>query len=345
MGARSYMNTHQTHMRHAVGVAESARHRARPNPWVGAVVVCQDGSIYSGATSAPGGAHAEIVALNAAHAAHASTNGATLYSTLEPCSHIGRTGACTTAIIDAGISTVVSGIQDPDPRVAGRGFAQLESAGIAVVRDVCADEITTQLRPYIHHRTTGRPFVRLKMACTMDARTTLPDGQKRITGDEARVRVHELRADSDVIITGMGTVRTDDPLLTVRDCDGESPRRIVLVTDVGSVPEHAQVQPCDEWAGSLTDLLDELGSQGVIVAMVEAGPRVARSFFEHNLVDEYIFHIAPIVCGDSNTLPVFDGLPATTASQMWRGTLSSVGVFGSDLEIILSPQQQKVGAS
>ncbi len=178
----------------------------------------------------PGGAHAEIVALNAAHAAHASTNGATLYSTLEPCSHIGRTGACTTAIIDAGISTVVSGIQDPDPRVAGRGFAQLESAGIAVVRDVCADEITTQLRPYIHHRTTGRPFVRLKMACTMDARTTLPDGQKRITGDEARVRVHELRADSDVIITGMGTVRTDDPLLTVRDCDGESPRRIVLVT-------------------------------------------------------------------------------------------------------------------
>ncbi|MSO60135.1 MAG: bifunctional diaminohydroxyphosphoribosylaminopyrimidine deaminase/5-amino-6-(5-phosphoribosylamino)uracil reductase RibD [Ilumatobacteraceae bacterium] len=339
------MNTHQTQMRHAVGMAELARHRARPNPWVGTVIVCADGTVFSGATSAPGGAHAEIVALNAAREARVSTIGATLYSTLEPCSHIGRTGACTTAIINAGISTVVVGIKDPDSRVAGRGLEQLEAAGIAVIRDVCADEVEAQLRPYIHHRTTGRPFVRLKMACTMDARITLPNGQNRITGDEARRRVHELRADSDVIITGNATVRADNPQLTVRDCDGQSPRRIVLVSALGSVPADAKVQPCDEWAGSLTDLLDELGSQGVIVAMVEAGSRVARSFFEQDLVDEYIFHIAPIVCGDNNTLPVFDGLPETTAAQMWHGTLSSVGVFGSDLEIILSPQQQKVGAS
>ncbi len=345
MGARSHMNNHQTQMRHAVGVAESARHRARPNPWVGAVVVCADGTVFSGATSAPGGAHAEIVALNAAHAAHASTKGATLYSTLEPCAHIGRTGACTTAIINAGVSTVVVGIKDPDSLVAGRGLDQLKAAGIEVISDVCADEVKKQLHPYIHHRITGRPFVRLKMACTMDARITLPGGRKRITGPEAQRRVHELRADSDVIITGNATVRADDPLLTVRDCDGKSPRRIVLVSVLGSVPADAKVQPCEEWSGSLTDLLEDLGRQGVIVAMVEAGSRVARSFFEQNLVDEYIFHIAPIVCGDEDTLPVFDGLPETTAAQMWRGTLSMVEVFGSDIEIIFSPQRQKVPAS
>ncbi|MEY4164262.1 MAG: diaminohydroxyphosphoribosylaminopyrimidine deaminase [Actinomycetota bacterium] len=333
------MNNHETLMRRAIAMAETARTRARPNPWVGAVLVCADGSVHEGSTSEPGGPHAEIVALESARQRGHSTVNATLYSTLEPCSHTGRTGPCTMAIIDAGITRVVTALEDPDNKVCGQGHAALRNAGIDVVTDVCASEVREQLAAYICHRRTNRPYVTLKMAVTMDGCATIP-GRQWITGERARTRVHELRADADVIVTGMGTIRADNPELTVRHVDGRSPRRVVLTSVGSTVPTDAAVQPCAQWSESLEALLDECGSNGDIHLMVEAGPKVARSFHEQGLVDRYVFHVAPVLCADSSALPAFDGLPAHTANDMWRGALAGITVLDQDIEVILERRKE-----
>lgn len=333
------MNDHETLMRRAIAMAETARTRARPNPWVGAVLLCADGSIHEGATSEPGGPHAEIVALELAHRAGHSTVGATLYSTLEPCSHSGRTGPCTKAIIDAGITRVITAIEDPDVKVSGQGHDELRRAEIEIISNVCATEVRTQLAAYICHRRTNRPYVTMKMAITIDGFATVPS-RKWITGDRARTRVHELRADADVIVTGMGTVRADNPELTVRHVAGRSPRRVVLTSTGSTVPTNAAVQPCAEWSGPLEALLDECGSNGDIHMMVEAGPKVARSFHEQGLVDRYIFHVAPMLCADPSALPAFDGLPAHTATDMWRGALTAISVLDQDIEVILECRKE-----
>lgn len=326
------MEKHRALMRHAMHMAGTARLRARPNPWVGAVLRCADGSVFEGATQPPGGPHAEIVALNAAREAGADTTGALLVTTLEPCSHTGRTGPCTDAIISAGITTVVSAIPDPDTKVAGSGFARLRAAGIEVVEGTCADEVSEQLRPYLHHRRTNRPFVLLKMATTLDARTSIPGGPRWITGEDAHRRVHELRAESDAIITGAGTVRTDDPELTVRHIDGPSPRRIVL--SHREVPGGAKVRPCTTWSGELEPLLDQLGAEGVIQLMVEAGPGVADSFASRGLVDRYVFHVAPVVTGSPEAPGVFRGRATHPLSL---GRLVSTTRLGDDIELIIDP--------
>jgi pyrimidine deaminase RibD-like protein len=177
-------------MRIALDCARAARLISRPNPWVGAVIVSADGHQFTGSTQAPGGAHAEVVALAAAGDAAA---GSTLYCTLEPCSHTGRTGPCAQAIIDAGVRRVVIGVEDPDTRVRGAGIALLRAAGIEVAVGVCHDDVTAQLAPYLHHRRTGRPWVVLKMATTLDGRIAAVDGSSQwITGADARRRVHEM---------------------------------------------------------------------------------------------------------------------------------------------------------
>jgi diaminohydroxyphosphoribosylaminopyrimidine deaminase/5-amino-6-(5-phosphoribosylamino)uracil reductase len=318
-------------MRVALRCAESARLVSRPNPWVGAVVVARDGRQFTGATRPVGEAHAEIVALEAAGDAAA---GSTLYCTLEPCSHTGRTGPCAQAIIDAGVSRVVIGVEDPDARVSGRGVDMLRHAGITVDVGVCAPEVTELLTPYLHHRRTGRPWVVLKMATTLDGRVAAVDGSSQwITGPDARRRVHRLRAESDAICVGAGTVRADDPSLTTREVEGPSPRRVVL----GSVPESARVHPCLEWTGPIDDLLDRLGDDGVIQLLVEGGPRVARSFHEQRLIDRYVFHLAPALSGGGDAPPVFAGSAAATIDDMWRGRIESVTRLGDDVEIVVLP--------
>ena len=232
-------------MQLAIDAADNARTRTAPNPWVGCAIYSADGSVYVGATEPPGQAHAEILALNAAGSQAA---GAVLATTLEPCAHTGRTGPCTEAIVNAGVRRVVVGIEDPDDNVAGAGIAQLRAAGIEVGVGVRADEITAQLAPYLHHRRTGRPYVILKLAATVDGRTAAPDGKSEwVTGVVARTDVHQMRAESQAILVGAGTVRSDDPSLTVRLVDGPDPRRIVL----GTVPTDAKVHPCTEWIGPL----------------------------------------------------------------------------------------------
>lgn len=326
-------------MRRAIGIAESAHLRARPNPWVGAVVVCVDGSVFEGATSAPGGPHAEIVAMNSAREAGAPLTGASVYSTLEPCSHTGRTGPCADALVDAGVERVVVGIVDPDPKVSGNGIARLVAAGIDVETGVLADEIREQLAPYIHHRTTGRPFVMLKMATTLDAKTSIPRGERWITGETARTRVHRLRAESDAIVVGSGTIIVDDPELTVRHVEGPSPRRIVM-TRSGAVPAGAKVQPCTVWTAGIEPLLDELGSEGVIQLMVEGGPTLAGAFHEAGLVNRYVFHIAPVIAGDDAAPGVFSITPDERDHALLDTHLVSATVLGDDLELILEPLKE-----
>lgn len=328
-----------SHMRDAIAVASTARLRARPNPWVGAVVVCRDGSVFSGATEEPGSRHAEIVALDAARARGASLDGSTLYVTLEPCSHFGRTGPCAHAIVEAGVTRVVVGITDPDSKVSGNGITYLRDNGVDIVTGVCANEIETQLAAYLHHRRTGRPFVMLKMACTLDARTTLPNGPRWITGSSARTRVHELRAESDAIVVGSATVRADNPALTVRDAHGPSPRRVVLTRTPENIPADAAVHPATMWSASIDELLDHLGKEDVLQLMVEGGPTVATAFHEQKLIDRYVFHIAPIVCGHPDAAPVFHGAACTSINDLVKGHLVSTTVFDNDIEIVLQPEK------
>ncbi len=323
----------QQSMREAVHVAASAQLTCRPNPWVGAVLVAVDGRRFSGFTQPVGQAHAEVQALRAAGDA---ARGATMYVTLEPCNHVGRTPPCTDALIAAGVSRVVVAVQDPDVRVAGSGIARLRDAGLHVDVGVGAVEVNEQLAPYLHHRRTGRPFVVLKLAMTIDGYIAAKSGAGGwITGAAARRRVHEMRAASDAILVGAGTVRADDPQLTVRDAPGASPRRIVL----GRAPSDARVRPCTEWSGSLTDLLDTLGNDGVLQLMVEGGASVATQFHAAGLIDRYVFHIAPAIMGGGDAVAAFAGDTAATLADVWRGRLVSTQQLGDDVEVVIAPER------
>jgi diaminohydroxyphosphoribosylaminopyrimidine deaminase/5-amino-6-(5-phosphoribosylamino)uracil reductase len=320
-------------MLRAMAAAATVRTSTSPNPWVGCCLTTVDGHQYLGATEPPGGRHAERVALDAALAAGATLTGATVHVTLEPCSHHGRTPPCADALVEAGVATVVVGTLDPDRRVAGTGVERLRRAGIAV-EVLETPEVREQLAPYLHHRRTGRPFVVLKTASTLDGAVAALDGTSRwITGQVARTEVHRLRAESDAVLVGAGTVRTDDPELTVRLCDGPSPRRVVL----GTAPIGAKVHPCLEWDGPLAELLDRLGGEGVLQVLVEGGPRVAASFHEQELVDRYVLHLAPALMGAGR--PALDGAATDTIADLRRGTIVSTRRLGDDIEIVLEPER------
>lgn len=316
----------------ALDAAGTARTRSAPNPWVGSAVATTAGRVFTGATEAPGGAHAEIAAMRAATDAGADLDGATLVTTLEPCAHTGRTGPCTEAIIDAGIARVVISLEDPDRDVAGRGVAALAAAGLDVEVGPGADAAEEQLAAYLHHRRTGRPYVLLKLASTADGRTAAADGSSQwITGEAARRDVHRLRAESQAILVGAGTVRADDPSLTVRFVDGPDPRRIVL----GSAPAGAAVHPCTEWRGDLPDLLDELGADGVLQLMVEGGANTAAQFHAEGLVDRYVVYLAPAMFGGDDGRPLFVGAGAATIAELPRGRFADVRRLGDDLRLDL----------
>ena len=320
------------HMRRAIEVAEAVRGRTRPNPWVGCVLVPAGApeTVFEGATAPPGGPHAEIRAL--AQAGEAA-RGATVFTTLEPCAHQGRTPPCTDALIAAGVAKVVIGVVDPDANVSGRGVDALRAAGIEVVVGEQADAVRAQLAPYLKHRSTGQPWVVLKMAASLDGRTAAPDGSSRwITGPEARRDVHELRDRCDAVLVGAGTVRADDPELTVRLDDGlerSQPLRVVL----GTAPAGAKVHPALELSGPLGDVLDELGRRGVVSVLVEGGARVAHDFHAAGLVDRYVLYLTPALFGGDDGRPLFAGAGASTMSQVWRGRLVSVVQLGEDLRV------------
>jgi len=327
-------------MGQAIDAAAASRRLVSPRPWVGAVVVPADRPEhpgFAGATQGRTGPHAEVVALLAAGAEAA---GSTLYSTLEPCSHHGRTGPCTQAIIDAGVARVVVALVDPDPKVAGSGLAELRAAGIDVEAGVSAAEVEQQLLPYLVHRRTGRPYVLLKLAATLDGRTAAPDGSSQwITGAEARLDAHRLRADSDVILAGAGTIRADDPALTARLPEGEladgfaQPTRVVL----GRAPRAARARPLVERSGTPAEVLDDLGAQGALQVLIEGGAAVAHDFHAAGLVDRYVVYLAPALFGGDDARGLFAGTGAPTIDDVWRGRIDAVTRLGGDLRVDLLP--------
>jgi diaminohydroxyphosphoribosylaminopyrimidine deaminase/5-amino-6-(5-phosphoribosylamino)uracil reductase len=314
----------------AMALAASVRGSTSPNPWVGAVLATEEG-VFEGATQPPGGPHAEIVALAAAGEA---ARGGTLYVTLEPCSHTGRTGPCADAVIEAGVARVVVGIVDPDEKVAGSGIKRLKEADVQVDVGLYHDEIAAQLAPYLKHRATGRPFVILKVAATLDGRTAAPDGSSQwITSRDSRADAHRLRAESDAVLVGAGTVRADDPALTVRDVEGHDPMRVVL----GKAPEDAKVHPALELSGDLDAVLDKLGGMGVMQLLVEGGATVAHAFQAARLVDRYVIYLAPALMGGDDGRAMFHGDGGSTMAELWRGRIVSVQPVGDDIRIELEP--------
>ena len=337
--SNEFSSTDRECMARAINAAALVRCITSPNPWVGCVIRSESGELFEGATREPGSNHAEVEALAIAGEAAA---GSTVYVTLEPCSHHGRTPPCTDALIAAGVRRVVVALVDPDERVTGTGIERLLAAGIEVDVGLFEQRVTGQLAAYIKHRTTGRPWVILKLAASLDGGTAAPDGSSKwITSPAARADGHRLRAESDAILVGSGTVWRDDPSLTVRDYDppvmpasgSVDPLRVVL----GVVPDGARVQPCRQMSGELDGVLEELGHDGVLQLLVEGGAAVAGSFHRAGLVDCYVIYLAPALFSGDNARGLFAGAGAASMDELWRGSFVAVDRVGDDLRIQMEP--------
>jgi diaminohydroxyphosphoribosylaminopyrimidine deaminase/5-amino-6-(5-phosphoribosylamino)uracil reductase len=323
------MNSNSDLMLLAVAAGEKARYLAPPNPWVGALVAGENGVVISeGHTQVPGEAHAEIDALRRAGE---RAVGATLVVTLEPCCHVGRTGPCTEAIIRAGVAKVVVGTIDPDPRVSGKGIEVLRASGVDVEVGIEEQVVRAQLASYLWHRVTGRPYVVAKIASTLDGIVAMADGTSQwITGEPARRDAHVLRAQSQAIIIGAGTVRADNPRLTARlDDIVFEPLRVVL----GSCAADAKVRPCLERTGDLGFILDELAHHDVIQVLVEGGPTTTSAFFEAGLVNHVVWYQAPAFGGSHDTVGALRGLTTPSIGALRRGRLVDVRRIGEDVRV------------
>lgn len=316
-------------MQLAMSAAQKARLHAPPNPWVGAVIVNDEGVVLGeGHTQAPGESHAEVEALRRAGE---RARGATMVVTLEPCCHVGRTGPCVDAIAEAGVARVIVGTLDPDARVAGQGVLSLKALGVDVEVGIEEDLVREQLAPYLWHRVTGRPYVVLKVASTLDGIVAMADGSSQwITGEEARRDAHVLRASSQAIMIGAGTVRSDDPALTARlDDIIVEPLRVVL----GNAPQGAKVRPCLERSGDLGLILDELGQLDVLQVLVEGGPTTASAFLEQGLVNRVVWYQAPAFAGASGTSGALKALSTSSIEGLRRGRMVDVKRIGEDIRV------------
>lgn len=343
-------------MRRALELAARAV-RTYPNPKVGAVVVRYGEVIGEGFHRGAGKRHAEAEALDGIDAA-----GATIYVTLEPCSHHGRTPPCAPAIAAAGINRVVVATEDPDERVSGRGIALLRERGVTVDVGVLEDEARYLNGPFLLHRTEGRAFLSLKLAASIDGRIAARDGTSRwITGSKARRLVHERRRASDAVLVGAGTVLADDPALTVRDVPTDrQPLRVIvdargrisgdarLFSEEGDVliatTDGASHEKQIEWKGAgaevvvlpgrdggvdLNALLEELGRRDVVEVFCEGGPTLATSLLEADLVDRLELHQGSVLLGASGK-SLFD-LDVTTIDAAPRWKLVDSKVLDDDV--------------
>ncbi|MGZ5352036.1 MAG: bifunctional diaminohydroxyphosphoribosylaminopyrimidine deaminase/5-amino-6-(5-phosphoribosylamino)uracil reductase RibD [Actinomycetota bacterium] len=329
----------EAYMERAVALAERGRGIVSPNPAVGAVVVSAGGRVLGeGWHHGPGTPHAEVEALREAGEA---ARGATLYTSLEPCCHVGRTPPCTRAILAAGIARVVSAMRDPNPSVDGRGIEELRAAGVEVHEGTLTEEAARLNVAFVKHVRTGLPFVVWKMAASLDGKVAARDGSSRwITGEAARADVHRLRAWSDAIVVGAGTALVDDPSLTVREpgYEGAPPLR-VLVDARGRVPATGdmfdddaptlvattELAPEDrrrEWDDTgaevvvyasegegvpLGELAADLGKRDVQGVLLEGGPTLAFAAVEEGIVDRVVVYLAPKLIGGHDAPTVLDG--------------------------------------
>jgi diaminohydroxyphosphoribosylaminopyrimidine deaminase/5-amino-6-(5-phosphoribosylamino)uracil reductase len=316
-------------MRRALELSRTVLGSTSPNPPVGAVVLDAEGRVVGeGATQPVGGPHAEVHAL-----AQAGTRGRTAVVTLEPCNHTGRTGPCAQALLEAGITRVVFACADPSAQ-AGGGADTLRAAGVDVVAGVLEGEVAQgPLEAWLHLQRTGRPFVTWKYAATLDGRSAAADGTSRwITGPEARADVHRLRAESDAVLVGVGTVLADDPELTTRPDPGHQPLRVVMDRH-GRTPADAKVIPA--W---ITDLspeaaLKELVGRGVVSVLLEGGPTLAGAFLQRGLIDRVLGYVAPALLGAGAHALTNTGIGTIDAAI--RLHLTDVTRFGDDVRLTL----------
>ena len=284
----------------ALELAEHGRGTTHPNPVVGAVVVAGDDVVGEGWHERKGGPHAEVVALDAAGA---RARGATVYVTLEPCAHHGTTPPCVDALLAAGVAHVVAGQRDPHPEHGG-GLDRLAENGVGV--ELAEGDLAFRCRQQIEEwRTwvsTGRPFVTYKVAITLDGRVRVP-GARWVTGEDSRRLVHVLRAESDAVAVGMGTVRWDNPRLDARDVPVvRQPRRIAFGR--GPLPDDSELEL---HPGPLREELEQLAAEGVQSLLLEGGPTLAAAFLEAGLVDKLLVFTAPRISGDGPGM--LEGLP------------------------------------
>ena len=298
-------------LQRALELAERGRGTTYPNPVVGAVVVREGEVVGEGWHQRKGEAHAELIALEAAGE---RAKGATLFVSMEPCTHHGSTPPCTEAVLAAGVAKVVAGSLDPNPE-AGGGLDVLCAAGVEteLADSVAARSQNEAWRVWVAAK---RPFVILKLALTLDGRVALP-GTRWITGEESRRRVHELRAQVDAVAVGMGTVRADDPQLTARDIGAaKQPRRLAFGR--GPLPDRSELELR---TGVLEEELAALAADGVQSLLLEGGPRLAESFLKEDLVDKVLLFVAPRIAGSGPSFA--PDLPAPV--ELRRLTAEPVG--------------------
>lgn len=354
----------QAAMRDALQLAAQAIGLCEPNPRVGCVLIGPQGQRAEGHTQPAGQAHAEVMALRAAAAAGWDPRGATAYVTLEPCSHHGRTPPCCDALVAAGVARVVVALEDPNPLVAGQGVQRLRAAGIAVDVGLFADEAAELNIGFLHRMRSGRPWVRMKIAASLDGRTALPDGRSQwITSEAARADGHAWRHRAAAVLTGVGTVRDDDPRLDVRLVPARGqPLRAVIDSRL-ETPDHARLlappgqvlfyaaEPSAERAqalqargaevallpgpGGKVDLaaaIADLGRRQVNELHVEAGHKLNGSLLKAGLVDELLVYLAPSLIGAGREMAAFGPLASLDDALRWRFT--QVDPVGNDLRIL-----------
>jgi diaminohydroxyphosphoribosylaminopyrimidine deaminase/5-amino-6-(5-phosphoribosylamino)uracil reductase len=348
-------------MGQALDLARRGLYTTTPNPRVGAVVVKDSTIVGTGWHEKAGLPHAEAIALREAGE---RARGATLYVNLEPCSHYGRTPPCADALIAAGIGRVVAAMQDPNPEVAGAGFAKLRTAGVAAESGVMEDEARELNIGFVSRMTRGRPWVRMKIAASLDGRTALANGKSQwITGEAARRDGHHWRARACAVLTGAGTVNEDDPQLNVRDVQTprqplkvlidsrlevrpearlfESGRTLVIAAREDKAKAEALRKrgaevvfiPNPQGKTELMSVMRELGKRGVNELHVEAGTRLNGSLLREACVDELLAYLAPSVIGDSGR-GMFALSELTELAQQARLSFRELTRIGEDLRII-----------
>lgn len=359
--------TDHAHMATALRLAELGRFTCKPNPCVGAVLAHGDTVIGTGWHARAGEPHAEVFALREAGD---RARGATAYVTLEPCAHFGRTPPCADALLAAGVTRVVYACADPNPRVSGQGVARLRDAGVTVDAGLMAAAAFLQIEGFLKRMTSGRPFVRLKSATSLDGRVALASGASAwITGVDARADVHQWRAGASAILTGVGTVLADNPRLTARvDAPCVAPLRVVLdsrgrtpsdaaVLD-GSAPlllvctEHhvdalrtrlpgvdvIGVAATDHGQISLPVLMAVLADRGANDVLVESGGTLAGQLLTEGLIDEWLLYQNACLLGDGGA-PVFAGVAPRSMAEVGRWQVIERRVIGDDLRWRLRPNR------
>ncbi|WP_180170181.1 bifunctional diaminohydroxyphosphoribosylaminopyrimidine deaminase/5-amino-6-(5-phosphoribosylamino)uracil reductase RibD [Acinetobacter sp. YH12027] len=357
------LQQHQQWMRRAIALAQQGQYSTRPNPNVGCVIVKDGQLVGEGFHPKAGQPHAEVFAMRDAGE---SARGATAYVTLEPCAHYGRTPPCAKGLVEAGVAQVVVACPDPNPLVAGKGVQILRDAGIEVITGICEAEAHQLNLGFLKAMATGMPYVRLKVASSLDGRTAMASGESKwITGAMARQDVQHWRAISGAVITGIETVLADDCLLNVRQLDDAvdmrsvvQPKRIVLDRQ-GRLPLSAKILQQPETVMVMGPYRQELADLGVVQfeiqplvdllaacvqqfqiydVLVEAGATLSTAFLQEHLIDEMISYVAPTLLGQS-ARAMFNAEFDRMAEQL-RFKLKDVTQLGDDIRLRLIPSQE-----